>query len=102
MNASSFLENLSSMDMANFLGNLQFLGTVYNWKVLLGGFLFLSLLDLCLRAIAMWRAARMGMKGWFVILLLTHSFGILPLLFLRITSRKYRAQEDALAGKESA
>ena len=77
------------------IGNLQFLGTVYNWKVLVGGFLFLSLLDLVLRAVALWRAARMERTGWFVILLLSHSFGILPLLFLQMTAKTYRAQEKA-------
>ena len=91
----AFTGNLRSMDMATLLGNLQFLGTVYNWKVLLVGFLFLSLLDLCLRAVALWRAAKMGRTGWFVVLLLSHSFGILPLLFLQMTAKTYRAQEKA-------
>ena len=81
--------------LSTIIGNLQFLGTVYNWKVLLFGFLFLSLLDLCLRGIALWRAAKMGRTGWFVILLLSHSFGILPLLFLQVTAKTYRAQEKA-------
>ena len=89
----TFTGNLRSMDMAILLGNLQFLGTVYNLKVLLFGFLFLSLLDLCLRAVALWRAAKMGKTGWFVILLLSHSFGILPLLFLQMTAKTYRERQ---------
>ena len=79
------------MSLQNLLENLQFLGTVYDFRVLIGGFIFFMILDTTLKGFAMWRAARMGMHGWFIVLLLVHSIGILPLLFIQLTATRYRA-----------
>ncbi len=45
-------------------------------------FLPLILLDLVLRGVALWRAARAKQQWWFIALLVVNSAGILPLIYL--------------------
>jgi hypothetical protein len=40
------------------------------------------LFDVILRGMALWRASRVGQKGWFIALLIVNSLGILPLFYL--------------------
>ncbi len=40
------------------------------------------LLDLVLRALALWRAARANQTAWFIALLIFNTVGILPLVYL--------------------
>lgn len=42
----------------------------------------LVVLDLVLKAFALWRSARAGQKWWFVALLFVNSLGILPGIYL--------------------
>ena len=42
----------------------------------------LVVLEITLKAIALWRAARNQSKGWFIVLLLINTAGILPLIYL--------------------
>ncbi len=49
----------------------------------------LVLADLVLKGFGMWRAARMGMKSWFIALLLINSLCILPTIFLVMTNEEY-------------
>ncbi len=48
----------------------------------------LILLDLVLKALALWRAARSSQPIWFVALLLVNSLGILPAVYLLMHARK--------------
>lgn len=45
-----------------------------------------ALWDLFWKGLALWRAARRGSKIWFVVLLVVNSAGILPIIYLMITS----------------
>ena len=38
--------------------------------------------------LALWRAARLGQKGWFIALLLINSMGVLEILYLLVISKK--------------
>ena len=42
---------------------------------------------LILKGIALWRAARLGQKGWFVALLIVNTLGILEAIYLLFVSR---------------
>jgi len=42
----------------------------------------LLLWELAWKAMAMWRAARLSQKGWFVVLLVLNTAGILPIIYL--------------------
>ncbi len=43
---------------------------------------------------AVWRAARLGQKGWFIILFFVNTVGILEIIYLFVISkRKMKAQE---------
>ena len=54
------------------------------------GILFLLvILDVVLKAYALWRAARMEKLPWFIALLLVNSAGILPAIFLLLTKDEY-------------
>jgi hypothetical protein len=48
------------------------------WAVVL----VLSILEIVLRGIALWRSAQKGQKWWFIFLLLVNSLGVLPLIYL--------------------
>ncbi len=54
-------------------------------------FALLIILELVLKGIALWRAARMNMPGWFTALLIISTAGIFPLLFLVFTNEQYEA-----------
>lgn len=46
-------------------------------------------LDIILKGIALWRAARMQKTAWFVVLLILNTAGILPLIFILVTNDEY-------------
>lgn len=45
-------------------------------------------LDIILKGITLWRAARNSRKGWFVALLIVNSAGILPIIYLLFFDKK--------------
>ena len=51
----------------------------------------LVLLELMLKGVALWRAARMTMPGWFIALMILNTAGIFPLLFIVFTNTRYEA-----------
>jgi hypothetical protein len=51
----------------------------FNW---FGWLIPLAILDVVLKAFALWRSARRGQKWWFIALLLVNSLGILPAIYL--------------------
>lgn len=69
--------------------NSDFVMGAYNMSALMGGMFLLVLLDTGLKGWAMWRAARMEKKSWFIALLIINSMGILPLIFLLMTREEY-------------
>lgn len=48
----------------------------------------LAVWDLVWKGMALWRAARIGQKGWFIALLIINSAGILPIIYLLIKKGK--------------
>ncbi len=40
------------------------------------------------KGLALWKAARVGSKVWFVVLLVVNTFGILEILYLYVFSKK--------------
>ena len=49
------------------------------------------ILDLILKALALWKAARNTQKIWFIAILLINSFGILPAIYLLLFSKKKKS-----------
>ncbi len=49
----------------------------------------LVVLEVALKGLGLWRAARMSKTGWFVALLLINTAGILPFIFLLLTKNEY-------------
>jgi hypothetical protein len=70
---------------------IQNLAQVWPLLLLFG---ILALFDLFLKGWAMWRAARMGKRYWFIAILLINSLGILPGIFLLMTSEEYRKYKE--------
>ncbi len=56
------------------------------WVVIL--FVAIVVLEITLKGMALYRSARNGSKGWFVIFLLINTAGILPLLYLVFSKNK--------------
>lgn len=75
--------------------NKDFLMSVYGFNGVSGmmiGLLVISAVDVVFRGFAMWRAARMGKKHWFVMLLVINSMAILPIVFLLMTNAEYQKE----------
>lgn len=60
--------------------------------VILVGLLFVW--SLIWKGMAMWKAARLGHKEWFVALLIFNTAGILDILYLYVFSKKAKRVED--------
>lgn len=55
-------------------------------------FVFLILLDLVLKALALWKAARADQPFWFITLLIFNTVGILPIIYLLFFAREHKVQ----------
>ena len=78
------MENLAIMGQ-----NKEFLMGAYNINGMIGLLLVVSAIDVIFRGWAMWRAARMEKKSWFIALLIINSMAILPIIFLLLTNNEY-------------
>lgn len=65
------------------LGGLQSLNS--SWSLL---FMAVLVWSLVWKGMALWRAARMESKNWFVALLVVNTVGILDILYLYVFSKK--------------
>jgi hypothetical protein len=52
------------------------------WRWIAALLITLITIDLILRDWALWRSARRGQTGWFVVLLIVNTLGILPAIYL--------------------
>ena len=50
--------------------------------------LFIIFLDVTLKAVALWKAARADQMGWFIALIAFNTIGILPVIYLLFFMRK--------------
>lgn len=50
--------------------------------------LCLVLIDVTLKAVALWKAARADQMGWFIALIIFNTVGILPVIYLLFFMRK--------------
>jgi len=68
------------------------------WPLLAGFttfFIFLILLDVILKAVALWKAARADQMGWFIFLIVFNTVGILPIIYLLFFTRKTKGKTIA-------
>ena len=54
--------------------------------------LILLILDILLRALALWKSARADQLGWFVALMVLNTMGILPIIYLLFFTRKTKLE----------
>jgi hypothetical protein len=52
----------------------------------------LSLATLPIKAYALWQAARLGQKIWFLVLFVTSTLGIVDLLYIILVARRYKVE----------
>ena len=45
------------------------------------------------KGMALWKAARLGHKWWFIILLVANTIGILEIIYIYFIARKYTVEE---------
>jgi hypothetical protein len=57
-----------------------------NWLILL------SLVTLPIKAFALWKAAKLSHKIWFIALFVTSTFGILDVLYILLVARRSKAE----------
>ena len=70
-----------------------------NWSPNNPVMLFLIVIDLVLKGIALWKAARSGQRNWFIALLIISSAGILPALYLYFFQKKPKTSKKSLKKK---
>ena len=66
------------------------------WELVLGviGGLMLWVIliwSLLWKGMSLWKAAQLGSKKWFVVLLITNTLGILDILYIYIFSKKHKS-----------
>jgi hypothetical protein len=52
----------------------------------------LSLVTLPIKAYALWQAARLSQKVWFIVIFASSTLGILDLLYILLVARKYKVE----------
>lgn len=77
----------------NFGG--QWGGMPLTWFAGAGFFFFILLIawSLIWKGLALWKAARLGSRGWFVALLIINTVGIFEILYLYVFSKKGKSVE---------
>ena len=46
------------------------------------------------KGLALWKAARLSSKWWFIILLVVNTFGILEIIYIYFVARKYMVEVE--------
>lgn len=69
--------------------NQDFFMQAYNINGVVGVLMIVAIIDVLFKGWAMWRAARLQKKSWFIALLLINSMAILPIIFLLMTNADY-------------
>ena len=69
-------------DISNQIDNLPFLIIILIWSLIWKG-------------LALWRAAHLEQKPWFVALLVLNTAGILEIIYLLITNKRVKGQVSA-------
>ncbi|WP_218118868.1 DUF5652 family protein [Psychroflexus sediminis] len=59
-----------------------------DYSILIGILLFLLVVDVVLKLIALWQSARRKQVAWFIFLALINSLGILPAIYLIVNRNK--------------
>ena len=55
-------------------------------------FILVTLWSIPWKGLALWKAAQLSHKRWFIILLLANTFGILDIIYIRFVARKYTVE----------
>ncbi|MDD4287384.1 MAG: DUF5652 family protein [Candidatus Peribacteraceae bacterium] len=76
-------------DLSILWQNKDFVAQAYGLNGALGMLFVLAIVDLIFKGWALWRAARMEKKWWFLALLVVNSMGIFPAIFLIFTNTEY-------------
>jgi len=71
------------------------------WPALFTLLMLVFVLDIILRAVSLWRAARANQTAWFIALLILNTIGILPLIYLLFFAKEplLEASEKKVAKK---
>ena len=70
-----------------------------NWGIPVGvAFLALAIWSLVWKGAALWKAGRLNQKGWFVVLLVVNTVGILEIIYIfAIAKRQEKVNAEAVA-----
>jgi Family of unknown function (DUF5652) len=58
------------------------------WGWITALIVLITIVDLILRGLALWRSARAGQSVWFVVLLIVNTAGILPAIYLLLNRNR--------------
>jgi len=58
-------------------------------------FIFASICALFLKGLAVWKAAQLSHRWWFIILFLVNDIGILEVIYLYFVARKYSVEVES-------
>jgi hypothetical protein len=57
-------------------------------------FVLVTLWSIPWKGVALWKAAQLSHKKWFVVLLLVNTIGILDILYIYLVARKYTVETE--------
>jgi hypothetical protein len=83
------METVSLTNVLPQAQGLSFLATIPPWVL---GLLFIW--TLVWKGMALWKAARLSSKWWFIILLVVNTFGILEIIYIFLVARKYKVETE--------
>lgn len=47
------------------------------------------------KGIALWRAAQLSQRGWFILILIVNALGLLEIIYLLFIARKYKVEVES-------
>ena len=74
--------------------NLEIFNDFPVWLIIL-----ITLWSIPWKGMALWKAAQLSHKRWFIILLVTNTIGILDIIYIRFVARKYTVETIDKTGK---
>ncbi len=80
--------------MPNFCYYSEMDGTILNGLQGIPTWLIIVVLvwSMAWKGVALWKAARLSQKKWFILLLVANTLGILEIIYIRFVARKYTVE----------
>ncbi|MEK7642287.1 MAG: DUF5652 family protein [Patescibacteria group bacterium] len=59
--------------------------------------LVILIITIPIKGVALWKSARISQKWWFIVLLISSTFGILDLIYILFVAKKYTVESKEIS-----